>query len=92
MKTLTFHIDYHTRHNEHPELACSIDGGDILYVALQSNDQTHWTATLQVADQSQRIRYAYQIVADDGTLLRVETNTWRLFAFNHRSEVCFCDA
>ena len=53
MKTLTFHIDYHTRHNEHPELACSIDGGDILYVALQSNDQTHWTATLQVADQSQ---------------------------------------
>lgn len=92
MKTLTFHIDYHTRHNEHPELACSIDGGDILYIALQSNDQTHWTATLQVADQSQHIRYAYQIVADDGTLLRVETNTWRLFAFNHRSEVCFCDA
>ena len=54
MKTLTFHIDYHTRHNEHPELACSIDGGDILYVALQSNDQTHWTATLQVADRPKR--------------------------------------
>ena len=91
MKNLQFRIIYHTNSNCHPELAYSIDEGDIQYTALQSNDNSLWQANILIAPSSKHIRYAYQIINDKGDLVRIEPNSWRLFYFNHRSDVCFFD-
>lgn len=91
MKNLQFHITYHTYNDCHPELVYSVDGGDTQYLSLQSNDNTLWQTSLKVAPASKHIRYAYQIVNNDNQLVRVEPNNWRIFYFNHRTDVCFFD-
>ena len=91
MKNLQFHITYHTYNYCHPELVYSVDGGDTQYLPLQSNDNALWQTSLKVAPASKHIRYAYQIVNNDNQLVRVEPNNWRIFYFNHRTDVCFFD-
>lgn len=92
MKTLIFNINYSTQGDETPELAYSIDGQDIHYTSLHSTDQSNWAVTINVADNSKHIRYAYQIVSADKHPVRIEPNDWRMFNFCHRTHICFCDA
>lgn len=92
MKILNFYINYQANNECYPELVYSADNGELKYIALQSCNQQDWTACLTLPDDSAQIRYAYQIIANDGKLLRVEQNSWRIFYFNHRTNICFADA
>lgn len=92
MKNLSFHLSYYTDNGAYPELAYSVDNGPIVYLPLRSDNQGMWITHLEVPDNSQQIRYAYQIIGAGAQLQRTEQNTWRLFHFNHRTNICFVDA
>lgn len=92
LKTLLFHLEYTTKNGNYPVLAFSVDGKTIAYMPLHSTDQTSWKTELTVPDDSQNIRYAYQIKGADGGIVRTELNSWRIFHFCHRTAVCFADA
>ena len=92
MKHLLFYIDYTTHNNDYPEVAFSVDGREVQYLAMHSDDNAHWQASVDLADEVKNIRYAYQIVTVQGSLVRIEQNSWRYFLFNHRTNVCFFDA
>lgn len=92
MKTLLFHLEYITQNGEYPELAYSSNGADIAYKPLQSVDKKNWSTELLLPDDTQNIRYAFQIKNTEGKVVRIEQNTWRIFHFCHRTAVCFSDA
>lgn len=92
LKTLLFYLNYATQNGDYPELVYSIDGGTMLYSSLNSVDNQSWKTEVQISDDSQNIRYAYQIKTTTGDIIRIEQNSWRLFNFCHRTHVCFNDA
>ena len=75
MKHLLFHIDYTTHNNDYPEVAFSVDGREVQYLAMHSDDNAHWQASIDLADEVKNIRYAYQIVTAQGSLVRIEQNS-----------------
>lgn len=92
MKTLHFEIPYQTSWGQHLELLYSIDGAQAVQVALLTTNGTHWHTDLKAADNAQHIRYAYLVCNDSGCPVRLEPNSWRIFYFNYRRHVMFCDA
>lgn len=92
MKTLHFEIRYHTNWGESLEIFYSIDGARTERASLFTDDGELWQTALQTADSARHIRYAYQVSDESGNPVRIEPNNWRLFHFNHRTEVVFCDA
>lgn len=92
MKHLHFNIEYHTANGDFPEIAYAIDGNEIDFTPLCSTDNQHWHVCIEVPDASKHIRYAYQIKNSQNLLIRTEANSWRMFLFNHRTDVCFFDA
>lgn len=92
MKNLSFSISYQTTAGQHPELAYSIDKCTSVFVPMHSTNETEWTVDIEIPDQCQCIRHAYQIVDSDNHVVRTEQNGWRYFEFQHRTNVCFIDA
>ena len=92
MKNLSFSLSYQTNAEQHPELAYSIDEHTTIFAPMHSTNGTEWTADIEVPDQCQCIRHAYQIVDSDSHVIRTEQNDWRYFQFQHRTDVCFIDA
>lgn len=92
MKTLHFQIDYRTADGGHVELAYSVDGGPCAVAVMQAVTDSLWQVFVAVPDDVRHIRHAYRVVAGNGDVVRVERNSWRLFRFNHRTDVFFCDA
>ena len=92
LKTLIFHLNYTTWNGDKLELVYSVDGGKTLVAPLHSSNNEHWHTEIALPDDSQNIRYAYQVVSQSGKEVRIEQNSWRIFRFCHRSHVCFCDA
>ena len=91
MKTIHFEIDYHTRWGEHIEVVYSVDGGRTVRTPLETTDGNFWNTSLQIGDSARHLRHAYIVTDDEGRTLRTEPNSWRMFHFNHRSEVFFAD-
>ena len=92
MKNLYFNIQYRTNWGEHIELYYSIDGEKPKKHKLNTKDGCKWETTLQLADDARHIRHTYICVDDNGKVLRTESNNWRLFYFNHRTNLVFTDA
>lgn len=92
MKTLHFEINYRTNWGERLELCYSLDGKSIEKSILHTDNGICWKTEIKTPDNAQHIRYAYQVINDNGTAKRIENNCWRLFHFNHRSEILFCDS
>lgn len=92
MKTLHFQIHYTTQWGQHVQLVYSIDGARPECLPLGTSDGRLWQASLAVNDHARHIRHAYRITDDGGRTLRTEPDSWRIFHFNHRSEVAFADA
>lgn len=92
MKNLYFEIQYHTNWGEHLELDYSIDGAAQKRLVMQTDDGQRWHISFQVNDDARHIRHAYLVADEHGNILRTEPNSWRLFYFNHRSSLLFCDA
>ena len=92
MKTIHFEIDYHTQWGEHLVVIYSVDGARAVKLSLETNDGMSWTASAKIPASARHIRHAYTVTDDNGRVLRTEFNRWRIFHFNHRSEVYFSDA
>lgn len=92
MKILHFEIPYQTNEGEHIELCYAIDNNEIIYALLHADDGICWKTTVQTDDSAQHIRYAYRVTDGNGNTLRIEHNCWRMFYFNHRSEILFVDS
>ncbi len=92
MKTIHFEINYHTQWGEHLVVGYSIDGARTIRLPLETSDGKSWTASAKIPAGARHIRHAYIVEDDNGNALRTEDNCWRLFHFNHRSEVYFADA
>lgn len=92
MKTLHFQIEYHTQWGEHLEIVYSTDGARPIALPMSPAGNDLWQADLPVSDHSRHIRHAYRVADESGRTVRNETDTWRIFYFNHRTEVFFCDA
>lgn len=92
MKTIHFEIDYHTQWGEHLVVIYSVDGARAVKLPLETNDGMSWTASAKIPASARHIRHAYTVTDDNGRVLRTEFNRWRIFHFNHRSEVYFSDA
>ena len=92
MKNLYFNIQYRTNWGEHIELYYSIDGEIPKKLKMLTRDGCKWESTLQLNDDARHIRHTYICVDDNGNILRVEPNNWRLFYFNHRTNLVFTDA
>lgn len=92
MKQLHFSLPYKTHANERLELYYSIDGTVPERVVMTSVDTASWQCTVGVSDDAKHLRHLYLVSDTEGRILRVETDTWRYFLFNHRSEVCFLDS
>ena len=92
MKQLHFSLPYKTHANERLELYYSIDGAVPERVVMTSVDTASWQCTVGVSDDAKHLRHLYLVSDTEGRILRVETDTWRYFLFNHRSEVCFLDS
>lgn len=92
MKKIHFQIEYQTRWGENLELVYSIDGLHSHAIRLHTIDGIIWETEVLVSDNACHIRHAYRVVNDKGNTLRNETNSWRIFYFNHRTEIMFCDA
>ena len=92
MKILHFEIPYQTQWGEHLEIYYSIDGAPAEKTALLTTNGSNWHTDLDAADNAQHIRYAYLVCNDKGQTVRIEANSWRIFYFNYRRHVLFCDA
>lgn len=92
MKTIHFRIDYRTKWGQLVQVVYSVDGGRTAELTLQCHGESQWLGSVPIADEARHLRHAYRIVDEQGKTVRVEADSWRLFYFNHRSEVCFCDA
>lgn len=92
MKTLYFNIHYKTNWGESLELCYSLDNNKTERLQLNTDDGIHWAVKLHTPDSARRIRYAYQVVTGQGSVKRIEYNSWRSFHFNHRSEIYFSDS
>lgn len=91
MKTLSFHIPYHTSWGEHVQLYCSVDGNTPELLPLDTIDGENWHLQFSVSDEAENIRHTYCVTDEQGELVRIEDNAWRYFEFRHRSQVCFSD-
>lgn len=92
MKILHFELPYQTNQGEHIELCYAIDRNDIKYALLHADDGICWKTTIHTDDCAQHIRYAYRVTDCNGNAIRNEQNCWRMFYFNHRSEILFIDS
>lgn len=92
MKNLHFRLEYQTQWGENPEIVYSVDGADTQRLRLHTADGFVWETDITTDDHATHIRYAYQIVDNEGKALRIEPNSSRFFLFNHRSRVYFHDA
>lgn len=92
MKTLHFQIDYILQEGEHLQVVYSIDGSRSEIAELHTTDGRTQIAHIQVQPSARQIRHAYQVTNASGSVIRAERNDWRLFYFDHRSEVVFNDA
>lgn len=92
MKNVYFNIHYTTNWGEHIELYYSIDGQNPERISLETNDGCRWETQLVLKDDARHIRHTYLCVDEGGHILRTEHNNWRLFYFNHRTNIVFSDA
>lgn len=92
MKALHFQIEYRTQWGEHLEIVFSVDGSRPAASPMSPGGNGLWQADLAVSDHAHHIRHAYRVVDGGGRTVRNETDSWRIFHFNHRTEVVFCDA
>lgn len=92
MKTLHFQINYRTNSDEQLQICYSLDGNNIEKSILHTDNGYCWKTDIKTHDNTQHIRYAYQVINEHGTAKRIECNCWRFFHFNHRSEILFCDS
>lgn len=91
MKTIHFRIDYCTHWGESLEVVYSIDGATCQTARLHTTNGTQWEVTLHAPDDARHLRHAYQVCNEAGKAVRIEANSWRMFYFNHRTEVVFAD-
>lgn len=92
MKALHFQIRYHTQWGERLEIVFSVDGARPAVSPMSPAGSDMWHADLPVSDHARHIRHAYRVTDGGGRVVRNETDSWRIFHFNHRTEVLFCDA
>lgn len=92
MKTIHFRIDYILTSEERLRVVYSVDGSRSETVELHSEDGRTQQASIRITPFAQHIRHAYQVTDIHGTPIRSEKNDWRIFYFDHRSEVVFADA
>ena len=91
MKSVEFHINYHTQWGESLLVHYAIDNEQPSDIALTTHDGVHWHGSIAIAPESQTIRHTYCVATEDGRIHRRESNHWRLFHINHRSRICFSD-
>ena len=91
MKHLCFTLSYRTQWGEQLVLIYAADDNAATTLPLTTVDGEHWIASLELPDTTETLRHRYAVVDIQGTHLREEHNSWRLFHFNGRENVYFSD-
>ncbi len=90
-KTLRFSIPYHTEWGESLQLVLSADGAAPRHLPCHTDDGETWEALVTLPATACSVRWAYRVVRTDGSVVRVEHNSWRIFPLEGRESVSFCD-